>query len=72
MACESAKKLIIAVRGTPAPGRLNQGALPGRHNWLAHYQRFWTQRLKATLVLQRESSFSTQRIAFESHQATKS
>ena len=44
-ALEQAGLIVREVRGRTHVCRLDPGPLAGAHEWLAHYQRFWTGRL---------------------------
>jgi len=53
-ALEHAGLIRREVRGRTHVCRLDPGPLAGAHEWLAHYQRFWTDRLDILERLLRE------------------
>src|SRR6187402_3017928 len=53
-ALEHAGLIRREVRGRTHVCRLDPGPLAGAHEWLAHYRRFWTERLDVLERLLRE------------------
>jgi DNA-binding transcriptional ArsR family regulator len=57
-ALENAGLIVREVRGRTHICRLDPGPLASAHDWLAHYERFWTRRLDVLELLLREDDNS--------------
>ena len=58
---EKAKLIRRDVQGRTHTCHLDPGALAGAHQWLGHYERFWTDRLNALDRLLRDEDAHTRK-----------